>query len=119
MTTPYALTPVGPAGQQPERTEVVYGPRLKDSATRAEPARQIGRLLADNDRLIRELDEARGKAASFDRIAELWEESEANRLKAQHRLSHAMRVLAVISKLYPPLRPVIDRARKDIWGTDG
>jgi hypothetical protein len=69
----------------------------------------VAKLLEENDTLRRRVEVT-------DRIAQRWEDEAANRVKAQVRLNHAMRVLAVISQLYPPLRPVIERARKDIFG---
>lgn len=84
-TAPYLLTPLGRA-RPPMH---VLGPKLGPS---------YSELLAEVERLQDQVDNE-------------------NRLRmlAQDRLSKAARVLAVLSHLYPELRGLIGRARKDIW----
>lgn len=84
-TAPYLLTPIG-AARPPMH---VLGPKLGPS---------YSELRAEVERLQAQVDNE-------------------NRLRmvAQDRLSKASRVLAVLSHLYPKLRPVIERAREDIW----
>lgn len=84
---------------------------LRDEATRAELARQVALLLAENERLQRRVD-------GVDKIVQRWEDEAANRVKAQLRVDRCARVFAVLSRLYPKLRPLIERARKDIWNAD-
>ena len=75
----------------------------------AELAEQLERLLAENDRL-------RQRVEGVDKIVQRWEDEAANRVKAQRRLDRCARVFAVLSHVYPELRGLIDRARRDIWG---
>lgn len=83
----------------------------RDTATRAELARQVGLLLVENDRLRRE-------NAGVQRIVQRWEDEAANRVKAQRRLDRCARVFAVLAFTHPNLRELIERARRDIWGAD-
>lgn len=85
-TDPYLLTPVGRPNRQ---ARFVLGPRLGPSYSE----------------LVRQLEQAR----------ERLDNEAALRLKYQHQLSQCARVFAVLSHLYPELRGLIARARKDIW----
>lgn len=89
--TAYSITPVGARGVEEERTEEIPGPLPRDAVSVA--------------RLHREIDRLRVRV----------EDESALRLQAQYRLNRAARVLAVIALIYPRLRPVIARAREDIW----
>ena len=87
-TAPYLLTPI----QRPRECQPIYvlGPEIGPS---------YSELLARNERLQEQVD-------NENRL----------RMEAQHRLSKAMRVLAVLSFTRPELRGLIRRARADIWG---
>ena len=89
--TAYSITPVGARGVEEERTEEIPGPLARDAVSVA--------------RLHREIDRLRARVES----------ESALRLQAQHRLNRSWRVLAVLALVNPSWRPVIDRARKDIW----
>lgn len=110
---PYLITPVGASGPVPARAQVVHGPPLRDSLTRAELARQVAKVLVELDAANARIDALEQQVS---RLRGRLEDESRLRLEAQHRLNMAMRVIAVIARLYPRLRPVIERARKDIWG---
>jgi hypothetical protein len=89
--TAYQLTPVGAAGVEPERTEEIPGPLPRDAVSVARLHLKIGQL---EERLAAE---------------------QVLRMRAHRRLDHCARVFAVLSHVYPELRGLIARARKDIW----
>lgn len=85
-----------------------YAPSVRDEATRAELARRVAVLTAENDRL-------RQRVEGVNKIVQRWEDEAANRVKAQLRLDRCARFFAVLAHLYPELRGLISRAREDIW----
>jgi hypothetical protein len=84
---------------------------MRDTAGRAELARRVAVLTAENERL-------RQRAAVTEKIVGRWQDEAANRVKAQLRLDRCARVFAVLSHVYPELRGLITRAREDIWNAD-
>jgi len=86
MPEPYLLTPVG----RPALARYVLGPAIGPSYSE----------------LRHQLEQARER---LDNEAEL-------RVALQERLDTAARVLDAIARSHPELRPVIEQARKDIWG---
>lgn len=86
-TAPYLLTPVGPIGER--RAIHVLGPKIGPSYSELR--------------------------AEVERLQQRVEDESALRIKLQERLSQCARVFAVLSHLYPELRGLIQRARKDIW----
>lgn len=103
-TAPYLLTPVG-KGSDKRGARYVLGPQLGPSY----------QDLVDENECLR--DELEWVQRSAERWRKRYEEESALRLKFHGRVDKCAWVLAVISHLYPPLRPVIGRAREDIWGT--
>lgn len=83
--TAYSVTPVGPGGPEPDRAV-----RLDITP--------MSELVAENERL---------------RTA--WRTAHEARMAAEKRADKAARVFAVLHQVFPQLRDVLDRARKDIW----
>lgn len=89
--TAYIATPLGAEGVEPERAQRVEGPLPRDAVS-------VARLHLENAKLRERL-----------------EAETALRMRAHRRLDHCARVFAVLSHVYPELRGLIARARKDIW----
>lgn len=106
--TAYTLTPLGASGVDERRSEVVHGPSLRDSLTRAELARQVARLLVENDELRRE-------AAGAQRLKERIEAESELRVRAQQRLWRVALALATIAHRCPEAGPEVVAARELIW----
>ena len=115
MTTPYTVTPVGTLGPVEARAQVVQGPALRDSLSRADLSRQLGQALIDNHRLIEENDVLRAAVVKLAYIDEKWEAEVAVRIRCQRKLHVAAQVLHAIERAYPHTCDMIDRAREDIW----
>lgn len=101
--TRYGLIPVGAHGLEKDRAVTVEIPSRFE-------------LMRENDQLRRRIEDLERDRARVQRWRGRREDEVRLRVEAQDRLNKAMRVVAVIAQVYPQLRPVIERARKDIWG---
>lgn len=98
--TAYSLTPVDAQDRR-------HGARV-ESFTAAD-------LLVANQKLRTENDVLRARLVSAQREADRWAGEHALRLTVHERLDKAARVFSVLSFVFPELRDLLGRARKDIW----
>ena len=80
---------------------------MRDTMSRAELARQVSRLLVENDRL-RQVDPEQA-LERLDAECEL-------RIRAERRLRVAAMAFDAIVRHFPQTAAIIDQAREDIWG---
>lgn len=114
--TAYTLTPVDPEGLAEERSEVVHGPSLRDSLTRAELAR---RLVATSEELAaarRQLVVAQAAARHLERMRERMDNECALRVRTQEQLHRVALGLAVIAGVHPEAAETVESVRETIWG---
>jgi hypothetical protein len=99
--TAYRYTPVGLAGPDPRRSQVVYGHDLE----------QVQRL----QQRINEL-ESQDAAARLEVALRRYDEEHSMRLILHRRLDRAAAALGALERAAPNLASLIEQARKDIWG---
>ncbi len=116
--TAYTLAPLGTAGVDEQRVEVVHGPTLPDSVTRAELFRRLVGQEVELVRLRRQLVVAQAAAMHMDRLRERMDNESALRTRAQQRLWRVAYVLAMIANRCPAAGEQVVAAREEIWGSD-
>ena len=116
--TAYTLTPLGVAGVDEKRVEVVHGPCLPDSVTRTELVRRLGDQEVELQRLRRQLVVAQAAARHMERLRERMDNESALRTRAQQRLWKVALALATIAHRCPEAGEQVVAAREEIWGSD-
>lgn len=106
--TAYTLTPLGASGVDEKRAEVVHGPSLRDSLTRAELARSGGPA-AGRER----------RAAGAQRLKERIEAESELRVRAQVRLHSVGAALARLVRAHPEVADAVESVRDEIWRLGG
>lgn len=113
--TAYTLTPLGTAGVDEKRVEVVHGPTLPDSVTRAELFRRLVGQEVELQRLRRQLVVAQAAAMHMERLRERMDNESALRVRQQQRLWRVALALATIAHRCPEAGPEVVAARELIW----
>jgi hypothetical protein len=109
---------MGRDGLDEERAEVVLGPCLRDSLTRAELAKRLVAQAEELARLRRQLVVAQAAARHMETLRERMDNESALRVRAQQRLWLVGLALATISNRCPEADEAVIAARKEIWGSD-
>lgn len=100
--TAYEAARVGADGAEWHRMRVIEIPTTAD-------------LLVANGKLRAENDMLRAQLAAARRDADRFAGEHALRVQAHDRLDKAARVFVVLGFVFPELRNLLARARKDIW----
>lgn len=116
--TAYTLTSLGTAGVDEECVEVVHGPPLPGSVTRAELFRRLVGQELELVRLRRQLVVAQAAAMHMDRLRERMDNESALRVRVQARLNKVGLALATIAHRCPEAGEQVVAAREEIWGSD-
>jgi hypothetical protein len=116
--TAYTLTPLGAAGVDEERVEVVHGPTLPDSLTRAELARRLVAQAEELAAVRKQLVVAQAAAGHMGRMRERMDNESVLRTRVQQRLSRVALALATIAHRCPEAGEQVVAAREEIWGSD-
>lgn len=117
--TAYTLTPLGASGVDERRAEVVHGPSLRDSLTRAELSRRLVAQAEELAAVRKQLVIAQAAARHMERMRLRMDNESALRVRQQQRLWRVAYVLAMIAQRHPEADETVVAAREEIWGSDG
>ena len=113
--TAYTLTPLGTAGVDEKRVEVVHGPTLPDSLTRAELFRRLVGQEVELQRLRRQLVVAQAAAMHMERLRERMDNECALRVRGQQQMHKVAIGFALIAGIHPEVAETVESVREEIW----
>lgn len=113
--TAYTLTPLGASGVDERRSEVVHGPSLRDSLTRAELSRRLVAQAEELAAVRKQLVIAQAAARHMERMRLRMDNECALRVRSQRRLDDVALGLAVIAVVHPEAAGTVEVVREAIW----
>lgn len=116
--TAYTLTPVDHRGVDFRRSEVVHGPLLEDSLTRAELSRRLVAQAQELELLKKQLPVAQAAARHMEQLRGRMNIECGLRTRYQQRLHRVALALAVIEGMHPEAREAVAAARESIFGIE-
>jgi hypothetical protein len=114
--TSYVAVPVGRDGVDEDRAQVVHGPLLRDSLTRAELSRRLVAQAEELALLRRQVVVAQAAARHMERMRFRMDNESALRTTAQQRMNKVALAFGVLAGLHPELAESIEAVREEIWG---
>lgn len=113
--TAYTLTPLGASGVDERRAEVVHGPSLRDSLTRAELSRRLVAQAEELAAVRKQLVIAQAAARHMERMRLRMDNECALRVRGQQQMHKVAIGFALIAGIHPEVAETVESVREEIW----